>query len=487
MEYKDVLANYPELTADQRSNIEAQIKIMEPLLRDRIEETIATGGIDIREPIVSENARTILETRYFLKDPVTGKPLETAVQMFIRVAFKLALVELPYKVKDAFLSEEAQEDIENVAVNETLFHFIQYYNIMHRAEFIPAGRTLANEKHSVPNCIVLHPNDNMESIFETLKQAALLQKAGCGLGFPLHLMRPTGSRTVASGGQSSGPISFLHAYNTAFSVVKQQSRHGANMAICRVDHPDILEFIHCKSIEGDLRNFNISVGLSNEFMERVCSNDPSPWKCRFDGVEYNPRRITRGDPIRPRFEVDFEFGPLSAAQLEEEAFVVQIANPIDGRAVGENYRLKPIVQPSSQFTKYKIEDVIMTARELFNEILQAAWSNGEPGCVFLDRANETNPLPALGRIESSNPCGEQFLHDGDVCNLGAVNMSVMVTPDGHPNMVRIKEAVRAGIRMLDCVVDTFRIPVEKVQTMSQMTRRCGLGIMGYKQTKASWS
>lgn len=115
--------------------------------------------------------------------------------------------------------------------------------------------------------------------------------------------------------------------------------------------------------KGSIRNFNISVGLTNSFMERVKSNDPRPWLCEFGGKTYPLRRITR-----------------------------------DG----------------DRYTQYKIEEVTMTARELFQEILKAAHRNGEPGCVFLDRVNDTNPLPHLGRIESSNPCGEQFLHDGDV-------------------------------------------------------------------------
>tara|TARA_R110002050_G_scaffold178236_1_gene311542 strand:- start:176 stop:514 length:339 start_codon:yes stop_codon:yes gene_type:complete len=109
----------------------------------------------------------------------------------------------------------------------------------------------------------------MESIFGTLQDAALLQKAGSGLGFPLHLMRPAGSQTKASFGMASGPVSFLHVYNTAFGVIKQQNRHGANMAVMSVDHPDILEFLHCKDKEGDIKNFNVSVGLTERFMSAV--------------------------------------------------------------------------------------------------------------------------------------------------------------------------------------------------------------------------
>lgn len=165
----------------------------------------------------------------------------------------------------------------------------------------------------------------MESIFQTLKDAALLQKAGSGLGFPLHLMRPAGSITEASYGNASGPVSFLQVYNTAFGVIKQQNRHGANMAVMRVDHPDILEFIHCKDKEGDLRNFNVSLGLTDRFMEQVATNSTEPWYCSWQGSKILPRRITR----------------------------------------------------DNKFSYQKHEDVEMTAREMFQEVVHSAWSTGK--------------------------------------------------------------------------------------------------------------
>jgi ribonucleoside-diphosphate reductase alpha chain len=227
---------------------------------------------------------------------------------------------------------------------------------MSHAEFAPAGRTLANAggiNRVVSNCIVLHIEDTMESIFQTLHDAALLQKAGSGLGFPLHLMRPAGSLTKASLGSSSGPCSFLHVYNTAFGVVKQQSRNGANMAVMSVKHPDILEFIHIKQKEGTLSNFNVSVGLTDEFMSQVAENSQDVWKCSFDGQEYLPRRIKR----------------------------------------------------DNNFNILEVEEVRMTATEIFEEIVDCAWHTGEPGCVFLDTVNSVNPIPGLGRLEACNPCG----------------------------------------------------------------------------------
>jgi ribonucleoside-diphosphate reductase alpha chain len=186
------------------------------------------------------------------------------------------------------------------------------------------------------------------------------------LGFSFTHLRPAGAIVKKSQGMASGPISFFQVYNQAFGVIKQQGRHGANMAILRVDHPDILDFIHCKKVEGDIRNFNISVGMTDEFMDAVINRPNEPWICKFDGEVMKPRRITR-----------------------------------DSHGLITN-----------------IEEVDMTAKEMMDEVTYGAWRNGEPGVVFLDVVNKTNPLPELGEIDACNPCGEQFLHHYDVCNLG---------------------------------------------------------------------
>lgn len=286
------------------------------------------------------NGLKVVAKRYLLKND-DEVPIESPEQMFYRVAHTLANVERKYGHDDAFVNECERA----------------FFTCMVRFEFTPAGRTLANAGGGtdvVANCIVLHIEDSMHGIFTTQYEAALLQKAGSGLGFPFHQLRPAGAKTSMKGGEASGPISFLHVYNTAFGVIKQLNRHGANMAIMCVEHPDIIEFLHCKKKEGVLKNFNISVGLTDRFMQAVVSKDPRPWKCSFGGVEYDPRRIVR----------------------DENHAVVSIT------------------------------PCVMTASELFDEIIHAAWSNGEPGCVFLDTINNSNPLPGMGRIEACNPCGE---------------------------------------------------------------------------------
>lgn len=295
----------------------------------------ATARAPDNEARFSQQAMEVMRRRYLLKG-------ETPDEMHHRVARALAAVDAEHNTP------------EQVSILEDLF-----YGVLSELKFTPAGRTLANAGTSNPlvsNCIVLHIEDTMESIFQTLHDAALLQKAGSGLGFPLHLMRPADSETRTAGGTASGPISFLHVYNSAFGVIKQQGRHGANMAVMRVDHPDILEFVHCKDVEGDLRNFNVSVGLTDEFMRQVEAKSAEPWMCEFDGQKMKPRRLTR----------------------------------------------------DKNFNVTKIEEVTMTAYDLFMEIVSSAWKTGEPGCVMLDTVNKANPLPGLGRIESCNPCGITF-------------------------------------------------------------------------------
>ncbi len=359
----------------------------------------------------SSNALNVIAKRYLMKKD--GIVIENPEEMFDRVSKNLANVESNYG--------KSQEYIEDLRK--------RFYEVMSNFEFTPAGRTLTNAGSDtvlISNCIVLNIEDSMESIFQTLQDASLLQQAGSGLGFPLHLMRPAGMPTKKSQGIASGPISFLQVYNRAFGVIKQQNRHGANMAVMRVDHPDILEFIHCKKEEGAISNFNVSVGLTNEFMEKVKNNDPNPYLCRWKDEEVKPRRIKR----------------------------------------------------DNNFSIESVEEVDMTAKEIFQEIVSSAWSNGEPGCVFIDKVNETNPLPGLGRIEACNPCGEQFLHDGDVCNLGSINLEKFVK-ENKVDYEKLRYVTKIATIMLDNVIDVSNFPSERVNKTSRANRRIGLGIMGF--------
>jgi ribonucleoside-diphosphate reductase alpha chain len=246
-----------------------------------------------------------------------------------------------------------------------------------------------------------------------LRNAALIHKSGGGTGFAFSRLRPKNSMVGTTGGVASGPVSFMKIFNTATEQVKQGgTRRGANMAILKVDHPDIMEFIFSKRDNRDLNNFNISVGVSDDFMKAVSGN-----------AEY--------DLIDPRNK--------------------------------------------SRVGSLKSGDVYRT-------LISQAWSNGDPGIIFLDRINRDNPTPALGEIESTNPCGEQPLLPLEACNLGSVNLAKYVIENGDGPMVDfegLKEIVTLSVRFLDNTIDVSKYPLPEITAMVRGNRKIGLGVMGF--------
>ena len=359
----------------------------------------------------SDNALKMMKKRYLSVDE-KGKQ-ETPADMIARVAKAIAAVEKDYT-----------NDASKIRKHEK-----EFFDVMANKEFTPAGRTMTNagsDTKLVANCIVMPVPDSMEGIFQTLKEAALLQQAGAGLGFALDKLRPTMAVTKTSKGVSSGPVSFLKVYDAAFGTIKQQGRHGANMGMIGVEHPDFLDFISSKMEEGQIANFNISVKLSDRFMKKVVESPDEKWVCSWNGKKIKPHKVLRN--------------------------------------------------PNGSVTA--VEPLDITVGEVFEKISEYAWRNGEPGVVFIDNVNKTNPLPDLGEILTSNPCGEQFLHPYDNCNLGSLNLAAFVK-DGEFDYKRLKEATRAAVRILDNVIDRFDFPVEKVTDMAIKNRRIGLGIMGF--------
>ncbi|WP_434064314.1 vitamin B12-dependent ribonucleotide reductase [Proteinivorax tanatarense] len=343
---------------------------------------------------LSANAITVLEKRYLSKKGT--KVVETPQDMFRRVAKNIAQVE-----KDFGGDKKTQKIMED-----------RFYDLMTSLDFLPNSPTLMNagkELQQLAACFVLPVEDSMDSIFETIKNAALIHKSGGGTGFSFSRLRPTNDRVLSTGGIASGPISFMKVFNSATEVVKQGgTRRGANMAILKVDHPDILEFITSKQNNEELTNFNISVGLTEEFMDAV-----------MDGAEY------------------------------------PLVNPRDNKVVEK-----------------------VSARKVFNMIVESAHKNGEPGIVFLDRINDENPTPNYGEIESTNPCGEQPLLPYEACNLGSINLSNMVE-NGQINFEKLKKTVEISIRFLDNTLQASNYPLKKIQDMVLTNRKVGLGVMGF--------
>lgn len=360
----------------------------------------------------TSNALKMMRKRYL--QPKKDGTQETPAEMLFRVARSIAEVEREYGATEREVNEYTRS----------------FYDTLARKEFTPAGRTVTNagaRTSLVANCIVLGIEDSMDSIFQTLKEASLLQQAGSGIGFDFSTLRPAMSITKRTQGEASGPIEFLRIYDTAFGIIKQQKRHGANMAMMSIHHPDIIDFIQVKAREGDIRNFNISVQITDEFMEAVRSRPDEQWYCEWKGEKRKPHRVVRA--------------PNGS---------VRGAEPVD-----------------------------ITAKELFDMIVEYAWVNGEPGVFFVDEVNRvSNPLPGLGRITCTNPCGEQPLHPNDNCNLGSINLAAFVR-DGDFDWERLREVTREAVRIQDNVIDLFDFPVEAITELAQKNRRIGLGVMGF--------
>ncbi len=347
---------------------------------------------------ISKNAQVVLERRYLIKDK-DGNTIETVDGMFHRVANAIASSEKIY---------ENGEDVDELAK--------VFYEMMTKLEFLPNSPTLMNagkDLGQLSACFVLPVDDSMESIFEAIKQAALIHKSGGGTGFSFSRLRCEGSVVNSTGGVASGPISFMKVFNVATEAVKQGgSRRGANMGILRIDHPDILKFIDCKSDNKEITNFNISVGLTEAFMK--------------------------------------------AAEK------------------GEDYDL---IDPHTKETIGKLN-----AAKVFNKIVEAAWRNGEPGIIFLDRLNRDNIVPSQGEIESTNPCGEQPLLPYESCNLGSINLTKMLkkTEDSWEfDWEKLENTVKNAVHFLDNVIDVNKYPIEEIDFTTKQTRKIGLGVMGW--------
>src|SRR5437867_1525354 len=215
------------------------------------------------DPKLSENALRVLQKRYLKKDD-KGKVVESPKELFARVAWNLAQAERNYGADEAQVAETAR----------------RFFRIISNLEFLPNSPTLMNaglELQLLSACFVIPVDDSLVGIFDALKQQALIHQGGGGTGFAFSRLRPKGDFVKSTMGVASGPVSFMKIFDASTQTVKQGGkRRGANMGILRVDHPDILEFITCKDKTTEVTNFNISVAITDKFMEAALSESPRP-------------------------------------------------------------------------------------------------------------------------------------------------------------------------------------------------------------------
>jgi ribonucleoside-diphosphate reductase alpha chain len=335
-------------------------------------------------------------------------------------------VETPEELFQRVAGNVAQAELiyEPNSVEKAVRWETRFLQLMTGLDFLPNSPTLMNagrELQQLSACFVLPVPDSIEGIFQAIKDTARIHQSGGGTGFAFSRLRPKGDRVRSTMGVASGPVSFLKVFDAATEAIKQGgTRRGANMGILAVDHPDIEEFIALKSDMRTLVNFNISVAVTEVFM--------------------------------------------AAAEKDEE---YDLISPLTGEVAGRK-----------------------RARHILELLVANAWKNGDPGIVFIDRINRDNPTPNVGQIEATNPCGEQPLLPYESCNLGSLNLSRFVKvdserprPDGRPSgrldWERLATVIPDCVRFLDNVIDMNRYPVEEIDRATKLTRKIGLGVMGW--------
>ncbi|MGI8786187.1 MAG: adenosylcobalamin-dependent ribonucleoside-diphosphate reductase [Pyrinomonadaceae bacterium] len=392
------------------------------------------------------NGEKVVGKRYSLKD-VNGEPLETWTDIARRVVGHVSRAEQDPLMRDYFYNS--------------------MLDIMLRREFVPNTPCLVNAgkpKGQLAACFVLNVPDSIEGIMEHAQAAAIIHQTGGGTGMTYEFLRPAGAMVNSTRGVASGPVSFMNIVNTMTEVVKQGGvRRGANMGMMRCTHPDLLRFIHAKNDQHSLTNFNISVNVTDKFLEAV---DNKEWfQTEFDGEawtqpifdvvtgkDYVVYRRPSGEMVTFADKLAFENADLSDCAIE---------NP-----------------PSAG---------MIFAPDIWNRIIASAHKYAEPGIAFIDQVNRHNHMMnSMGQIYASNPCGEQFLHFSNSCNLGSVDLSKFYKKVGDGTNVdecvdweKLARVTQLSTQFLDNVIDAGDFPLDDIDDVVKRTRPVGLGIMGF--------
>ena len=344
---------------------------------------------------LSKTSQEVLKKRYFLKD-AEGNVIEDFQSLMKRVAKAIAKADKKFGAKNKDISKTEES----------------FYEILATLKFLPNSPTLMNagtKNGQLAACFVLPVKDTLKDIFDTLTKAALIHQSGGGTGFSFSQLRPKGDIVKSTQGVSSGPVSFMRIYDIATEIIKQGGkRRGANMGVLSANHPDILEFINCKSDLNSFRNFNLSVA--------------------------------------------FELDTINAIKNNSD---INLINP----------RNKAVVKK-------------MPASELMNQISRNAWLTGDPGILNLFSINAANPTPHLGKIEATNPCGEQPLLPYESCTLGSINLTKFVN-NKNIDYPELEKTIKTAVHFLDNVIEENSYPFPDIAEISKGNRKIGLGVMGF--------
>jgi ribonucleoside-diphosphate reductase alpha chain len=406
-----------------------------------------TGNKSVGSPAVSPrrkshelgiNARKVVSKRYSLKD-LKGRPLEEWADIVRRVVGHVSMAETGEK-RDKFFA----------AMSE----------VMLAREFIPNTPCLVNAGKTngqLAACFVLDVPDSLTGIMEHAKAAATIHQTGGGTGMTYEFLRPHGAMVSSATGVASGPVSFMNIVNQVTDVVKQGGvRRGANMGMMRVTHPDVLRFIHAKNDQHSLTNFNISVNVTDKFLKAVDNNE---WfQLEFNGEPWNE---PIHDPVSDGEYVVYRTPDGSSVTFcDRQAF---LAADLSSCTIEEPPRPGMIFAP-----------------DVWNRIVASAHKYAEPGIAFIDEVNRHNHMmKSMGPIYSCNPCGEQFLHFSNSCNLGSIDLAKFYDPQKRIDWDRLRDVTHLCTRFLDNVIDVCAWPLPEINDVVHRTRPVGLGIMGF--------
>jgi len=389
------------------------------------------------------NAQKVVAKRYSLKDE-NGEPVETWDDIVRRVVGHVS---------------RAETD----AAKQKMF-YDRMTTVMLAREFIPNTPCLVNAgkpKGQLAACFVLNVPDSIEGIMEHAQNVAVIHQTGGGTGMTYEFLRPAGAMVQSTRGVASGPVSFMNIVNQTTEVVKQGGvRRGANMGILAVTHPDVLRFIHAKNDQTSLTNFNISVTVTDMFMDAVDRGTwfqtefkGEPWTQAVHdpvtGEDYKLYRRPDGSTVTFTDKLAFETADLSDCTAEEP--------PMAG---------------------------MVFAPDIWNRIIASAHKYAEPGIIFIDEVNRHNHMiKSMGPILACNPCGEQMLHFNNSCNLGSIDVAKFfktnINGEGVIDWERMSSVTHLCTRFLDNVVDAGHFPLPEIDDVVKRTRPVGLGIMGF--------